>query len=485
LTCVVVTLSGCSTVKPTDPYHGSCSYSGRILTKDATVLEKVSSDTGKGQTQSSTGVDNCFDYKNFLTDKHMTLDDVITIALKNNPELSAIEYEISVAQSIKAIASGQNKPVVDVYGGYLHYLNSQRIVQPSLNGKPGVFGDEILSADIGMSLPLYTGGRISSQIQAAELIKQSTEHELARAKKELVFNISKVFYGVLAQRKVVESFVFSQKTLEEHLKRVLALIKVYKGTKEDRLRTEVRIADVEQRLVQEENLLYIQLRLLTSMMGLNCPGKPVQPSGELIFNEKAIPEIRSAMKHAFQNRSDFQAACITLESLGKKLDVARSEWAGDVALTGFYGGRWAANSTDKPDGYSSFEDSGRIGIVFNVPIFDGGQIDGHIKEEQSKLSTAQERLRRMELRVQLDVETSILNIQAAVRRIAATNKVVEQGIESLKIQKEKYSLGRGAIIDVLDAQSALLDGQTNYYRALEAYSVAMAQHKLAIGTGLE
>jgi outer membrane protein TolC len=220
------------------------------------------------------------------------------------------------------------------------------------------------------------------------------------------------------------------------------------------------------------------------MMGIDSPGKPVNPSGELIFAPAEIPKVDLSLEKAFKCRSDYLAARAGLEALARNLDVARTGWTGDVALSGSYGGRWAASPTDEPDGLSNFEDSGRIGLVFTVPLFDGGQIDGRIKEERSKLFTAQERLRRMELLVQLDVETSILNTESAARRIGATSKAVEQGVESLRIQKEKYSLGRGAIIDVLDAQSALLDVQTNYYRALEAYSVAWAQYKLAIGEQL-
>jgi len=45
----------------------------------------------------------------------------------------------------------------------------------------------------------------------------------------------------------------------------------------------------------------------------------------------------------------------------------------------------------------------------------------------------------------------------------------------------KYDQGKGSITDVLDAQSAMLDSQTNYYRALADYNTALAQMDLATG----
>ncbi|RLB14308.1 MAG: TolC family protein, partial [Deltaproteobacteria bacterium] len=53
----------------------------------------------------------------------------------------------------------------------------------------------------------------------------------------------------------------------------------------------------------------------------------------------------------------------------------------------------------------------------------------------------------------------------------------------LRIEQEKYQLGKGSIIDVLDAQSALLNAQTNYYRSLADYRTARAQLRLAVGEG--
>jgi outer membrane protein TolC len=79
------------------------------------------------------------------------------------------------------------------------------------------------------------------------------------------------------------------------------------------------------------------------------------------------------------------------------------------------------------------------------------------------------------------VETALLNVNSSRERVLATEKAIEQAQESLRIEREKYDLGKGAIVDVLDAQSALLDSQTNYYRALADYDTAWAQLRLAVG----
>jgi outer membrane protein TolC len=411
----------------------------------------------------------------------LTLREAIRLALANNPEVAATAYDMDAAQAQRDFAAGQRLPSLHAIGGYSHYLDSQRLIQPAENNQPGAFSRDLFSGDLVVTMPLFTGGRITSEIKAAELLQKAAEHRLARTREELVFNVSSVFYGILAQREVIQSLDFSKKALQEHIKRVGELIAAHKAAKVDQLRTEVRVADLEQRLVGQRNVLAIQQRVLTNLLGLMKPGQAVDASGKLELAEATVPAADQAIQKALSDRPDYLAARSTLEAQAKAVDVARAGHSPTVALQGAYGGRWAAGTTDQPSGTDSADDVGRVGVLVDIPIFEGGRIEARVRQEKARLLAARERLRRLELQVQLDVETAVLNTGSAVERVKATEAAVEQAKESLRIEREKYDLGKGAIVDVLDAQSALLDSQTNYYRALADYNVALAQLKLATG----
>jgi outer membrane protein TolC len=458
LLAVLTLASGCAMIRPTDPYAGMAEYG----------LKRPPDSTSRLSTRKN-------------ADGPVTLDQCIAIALKNNPDPRAAAYEASAAKAQRDIAVGRRLPSVNLLGEYNHYLDSQRLIPAQENFELGVFSRDILVADLVVSLPLFTGGQITSEIKAAELLQKSAEHRLARTKEELVFNVSSVFYGILAQRHVIESLEFSRKTLEDHDQRVRDLIAARKAAKVDQLRTEVRIADLEQRLAQERNLLAIQSRVLSNLLGLAYSERPVEPVSELVFTKTAAPGIDQAMRDAFEGRSDYLETKASLEAQAKTVDAARGAHWPTVSLEGAYGGRWAADATDRPSGVNSSDDIGRVGIILDIPIFEGGRIEARVRQERAHLSAAQERLRRLERQVQLDVETAVLNIGFAAQRVEATEKAIEQAEESLRIEREKYDLGRGSITDVLDAQSAMLDSQTNYYRALADYNTALAQLKLAVG----
>jgi outer membrane protein TolC len=458
-------LSGCVTPEPTDSYRP-------VTVRAAAVHE------GKPDVSRITPVQGPIDLRR-----------AIDIALANNPDVAAVGFDAMAAQAELDAASAERLPIFGIAGGYAHHLDQQRPLPIRQPGEPSVLSRDIISGDFVLTLPLFTGGRLDNQVKAAELLQKTANHLLVRSREELIFDVSSMFFSILAQKRVVESLEFSRQVLQEHLKRVDALVAAQKAAEVDRLRTKVRLADIEQRLVREENVLAIQHRAWVNLLGLRPTESgadyPPFPKGELTSKqENAVPDFNSALALAWEKRDDYLAARSALEAQARKVDVARAGHWPNVYLAGSYGERWAVGpTTGLPTSGMGDEtdDIGRISIMAEIPIYEGGRVDAKVAEQRAKLSAARERLRSLELQVRLDVETALLNIRSSQQRIEAIKTAVEQADESLRIEREKYDLGKGAIVDVLDAQDALLESQTNYYRALADYNVAVAQLHLAVG----
>ncbi|MBE7558447.1 TolC family protein [bacterium] len=336
-----------------------------------------------------------------------------------------------------------------------------------------------------MRLPLYTGGRLTSEVRAAELLSQAGRYRLGRTREELVFNVTSVFYSILAQEKVIESLVFSQQALQSHLARVNDLIDAQKAARVDRLRTAVRLSDVEQKRVREENTLAIQHRVLANLLGIETATGSLEIEGELENAALSVATPETGIAEALSQRADYLAARRELEAQARRVDAARAGHAPTVGLFASYGGRWAVDPTDHPAGTDDAEDVGQIGVDIQVPLYQGGRIEARVNEERARLGAAQERLRKLELQVRLEVETALANLSSARERVRTLQSAIDQARESLRIEEEKYAVGKGAIVDVLDAQAALLLAETNYYQALADLSVARAQLELAMGGQVE
>lgn len=453
---LALALGGCATGRPTNP---GLPADARTPAASVSAEEQPRSQTLEGP---------------------IGLHEAIEIALANNPEVAAMTWDASAAQARQEQADGERLPKLSLVGSYAHHLDEQRLLPVGQPGDPTLLSRDILSGDIVLSLPLFTGGRIINQIKAAELLQQAAMHRLSRSREELAFNVSSLFFSILAQRRVIESLEFSRRTLEEHASRIDALIAAQKAARVDRMRTEVRLADVQQQWVREKNLLAIQRRALANLLGLEDSIEPLSLQGELESREEAPPQdLEAALAQAWESRGDYLAARRALEAQARSVEVARAGYWPTVSLQASYGGRWAVGPTSGSG--DTFGDIGRIGPVMEFPLFEGGRTEARIREQRAQLAAARERLRKLELQIRLEIEIALFNVRSSEERVEAIRKAIAQARESLRIEQEKYDLGMGAIVDVLDAQAALLESETTYYRVLAEHHTALAQLKLAMG----
>lgn len=421
----------------------------------------------------------------------LTLERSLEIALKNNPEVAATLWDVSVAGAKVDQAKAARWPNLAYEGNYTKYLNSRPLFEARYNGQTRIFSKQQSLGSVLLKLPLFTGGRIINEIKAAELFRLAEQNRLSRTRDELVFNVSSTFYGILSQEKVIDSVKFSLQAMQEQRQKMAKMVEVEKAAKVDLLRTEVRVADLEQSLEKEINVLEIQKRLLANLMGLDFDKARMKFTGKLTF-EKVGYRSEQLVPRALELRPDFTAAKERVESQAKRVDVARAGHYPTVNLVGAYGYRGTGavgilddrNPKNPTQRGPFYDDDGQIGVTLTMPLFEGGRISAKVKEEFSALAAAQERLRKLNLQVRQEVETAILDVDSSSERVKATEKAIEQARESLRIETLKYNLGAGTVTDVLDAQTALLLTETTYYRALADFRTALARLKLAVGGNL-
>jgi len=414
-----------------------------------------------------------------IPDKPIDLRQAIGIGIANNPGLSAAAWDTETAQAEQDIAKAELLPRLNAVSGYTHYLDSQRLVPVSGPGQSGSFSNDIFSGDLVLTMPLFTAGRLQNQVKARDFFLMSTEHRLVRTRQELVFNISSVFYSILTQRKVIESLEFSQKALAEHRWRVKQLIEAQKAAQVDLLRTEVRLADIEQKLISERNTLDIQHSVLAELLGVE--NRRIEITGQLQSEPSKI-DVQQGLWKAYAQRPDLKSTESELKAQDRLVDSAKAQRWPEIDIQAAYGGRWSAGSVT--GGNSTSGDVGSVGVLLTLPIFEGGKIDATIRREKSRLNAAQQRARALKLRIQREVRSAASSVESTFARVQTTEKSIEQAEESLRIESQKYELGKGTIVDVLDSQAALLEAQTNYYRVLAEYNIAVAQWVLVTGESI-
>jgi len=468
---VLIILPGCVLTQPTEPFKP-------VPTTEATgIIAPAPSQPAPAQEEA--------------VPEALTLERSLEIALKNNPEVAATLWDVSAAGAKVDQAKAAQWPWLAYEGNYVKYFNPRPVFEARYNAERRLFSRQQSRGDVLLKFPLFTGGRIINEIKASELFRLAEQDRLSRTRDELVFNLSSTYYGILSQEKVIDSVRFSLESMQEQRKKMAKMVEVAKAARVDLMRTEVRVADLEQSLEKETNILEIQKRLIANLMGLDFDKAQLKFAGKLSF-EKTGYRPSQLVPRALSQRPDFKAAKERVESQARKVDVARAGHYPNVNLVGAYGyrgtgviGVYDNRSANNPTNRGPFYDEdANVGVVLTMPLFEGGRISAKVREEFSALAAAQERLRKLNLQVRQEVETAILDVDSSSERVRATAKAIEQARESLRIETLKYNLGAGTVTDVLDSQSALLLTETTYYRALADFNSAVARLKLAVGGNL-
>lgn len=410
-----------------------------------------------------------------------TLRSLQAFALTHNPEVAAAGFDRQAAQARSTNAAGAHLPRLSLEGGYTRSDPDIRLAAARYNGEPGVFGDNLLATELVLRLPLYAGGRLVAEMKAAELLEASAGQRLARSKADLAYNIASLYYANLAQQHLVDALESSQRALAGHLDQVKALIEGRKAAAVDALRAEVKLADIRQRVMRERNTLAIQRQALLNLAGASGAATDFALIDALVAPASVNGNNDALTAAALTRRPDIAAARFELEAQAARIDAARGGHRPTVNLVAATGNRRMFDPVQQPNGLSSSENSSRIGITFEMPLFEGGRTNARIDEEQAKFNALRERFEKLRLQAQLDVSSAIANLNSALERVGSAEKAVLLARRVTEIEREKYTLGRGTELNVLDAESALLDAVASHIRALVDANTAQAQLHWASG----
>ena len=397
-----------------------------------------------------------------------SLDDCLRESLTANHALLARSLEANAALARRRGAGAARLPRFGVQASAQYATDPLRVRPATANGEAGVYSNEVWQASVGASLPLFTGGRLVAEQEAARLLAEAAQADLAHSRQALAVRVVALFQEALALRSVVTSLEQSQLALNTQLERIDALLRQQKAAEVDRLRVSVRLARVEQSAIEARSRLEVVHATLAVLMGRN-PERPVALVGELV-----APTAPADFAGSLGERGDELASRARASAAEQQTRAARAAWYPSFDAVAGWGPR------------SDFEGSGRYeagfaGAQLSWNLWDFGRTQSRIAEAKATARARAELSAETSLQRRLEFTAADSAVRSAEARIVASRLAVEQARESLRIEQSKYDLGRGAIVDVLDAQSAAVEAESLRARALADYAVAVASRDFAAG----
>jgi outer membrane protein TolC len=394
----------------------------------------------------------------------LSLDDSIAMALQNNPSINmAVSDKDKAAWGIKEMEAGKMPA--------LSLTNSDSRASSMADSLPG----NSFNTALRLSVPLYTGGRNEALIDQAKFNADAANLGVDKAKGELRLNTTTAYFNVLQNHNLVKVNQETVDNLTAHLKNVQAQNEAGTVAKSDVLRSEVELANAQQNLVKTQNAYDLAAATLNNVIGT-----PLDTQNTLKDQLSFVPynlSLEDSIKLALKNRPEIAQSKDSIDTAKAGITIADSGRLPTIAASGTEG----ISGSNFPGQNRNWS----AGVSATWNLFDSGLTSAKVKEAATAVDKAKETDQQTRDSIELEVRQAYLSMTEAGARIQSSQVAVDQATEGLKTAQAKYSAGVGTNLDVIDAQVALTQAQTNDTQALYDYNVNKAKLEKAVGLGMK
>lgn len=412
----------------------------------------------------------------------VTLEEALERASRSNPMVQAAREEVKASEGLRKEARSYFLPDLTFTETFTRtdnpvYVFMGKLTQerfgmmdfsiPSLNTPPPLNNYQTRAE---VTLPLFTGGKLTAAYRAAGLRVEAAEGRSAFAESSLRKGVTEAFYGSLLAREAVSVMEETVKTAEAHLEQVEAMHRQGLVLDSDLLRMRVFLADMRQQRAARAADARVARAYLAYALGY---GGEVEPRGEFTVPAEPLPSLEEAVQAALSARGDLAAAEREARQAGLGVRMARADYLPQV-------GAVAAYEQDTED-FSGHGKNWMVGVQLRLPLFDGGARSGRLLLASSRQFQARKALEDARNRVRVEVEEALLRSEAAAERVAVTAQSEEQARENQRIVALRYREGLAAITDLLDADTALTAAALARAQAVHDLIVSRARLSWAMG----
>jgi len=398
--------------------------------------------------------------------ERLSLEDCLARAAATSKGLKAASHEVGIAQEQIAIAASGLRPRVDLQAGYVAQLDAQAVRFGAIEQETQDPRFPFLNLTIYNTL--YDFGRTRAREGSARMQRDAAQYAYSGSEQDLFLQVVRAYYGILTAEKLARAANDEVVQMTSHQRTAQALFDQGVVTRNDLLQAEVRVAASRQSLYAVLNEVengWLLLNYLT--------GAPAEYRGDLVEEPETAPTPAPPASPDLSRRGEIAAL---------RAAVSAGEYAIKEAKSNYYPELFAKLGVDYVDNSKVREQTivaATLGVKVN--LFDGRATTARVRQAVQLRSRDEERLKDLEDRVRLELAVAQNDMKVASSRIKVAEKAIAQGMENLRITKDRYQEQVGTATEVVDAQTLLTQTRADYYRSIFDLQVAAARVKRATG----
>ncbi len=411
----------------------------------------------------------------------MTLEQLIQIALDNQPRIRSAQAALEGADARVGIARSAYFPVIGTILGYNRQTSNQAGGVNPATGNISVrrvTGISVNRQDFTarFSQNVFDSFRREWRVEGAREDQNAAKFDLSTTRQDVVLNVQGAYYNYILARRLVEVNQEAVRRNIQSLERARGFFEVGTRPKIDVTRAQVDLANAELALVRARNGLAVSFATLNNAIGVpehelyRVPHE-VEIPPETVKPEELMATLEESTRIALENRTELRALRARIRSAEASLTLSKRDFLPSLSADA----NWNYRGQELP-----YAPNWVVGATLTVPVLNP-PVFSQVDEAAAELASAQASEEITAQNVVLEVQQSFVDLVSARERIRTSEVLLTQARENLDLAQGRYQVGVGPLIDVTDAELALTQAESENIQAIVDFKLSEARLRKAMG----
>ena len=427
------------------------------------------------------------------TGAQVSLDSCRSMALRNNKEMRQARIRVEAAGYQRKEAKAAYLPSFDFEASYVYNQKQLSLVDEDqllptktfnpqtgtydfnllkdATGQPVVVNGHVVPSTVALlpksaltynvhnvfagaitvTQPIYMGGKIKAMNEITRYAEELARIACDSKAQDVVLSVDEAYWQVVslkAKQKLAKSYVELVESFDSDVRKLIA---EGVATKASKLTVDVRLNEANVALTKVENGLALSRMRLAQLCG-----QPVTSAFTLADEDRDTWECQptpagGGMADVYARRPEVRSLELAGKIYDQKARVARSQMLPTVAAVGAY-------HVMNPNSYNGFENkfgfAFSVGAMVKIPLWHWGGLSSKVKAAECEARLKQVELDDAKEKIELQVQQATYRSQEAQKTLEMTRSNMKKAEENLRVAQLAYKEGMGTTDDVLTAQTA-------------------------------
>lgn len=437
----------------------------------------------------------------------LSLQECRDLAVKNNKELRIAEEKIRMADYEKKAALTKYFPQISANGAYMWNQKDLNLLDmgqlssslasslgglaqlPVVQQTVGAINDlqhldiqNVWVGNVALVQPVFMGGKIVTYNQITAYAKELALSMNDQKLQDLLYKTDETYWQVVSlvnKKKLADAYVELLRKMDEDM---AALIAEGVATQADGLSVKVKLNEAEMAQTKVNNGLALSRMLLAQLCGLPLTDT-LTLADEQLDNFPVEERTTSVdVNQAFMNRNELKSLDLASKIYKKKERIVLADLLPTVAFSANY---FVTNPNLFNGFKNDFAGMFNLGVIVRVPIT--GWWEGSYKRNAARAET---RIRQLEWedareKIELQVNQSVYKVNEASKKLAASNRNMENAEENLRSANLGFEEGVIPALNLMAAQTAWFSARSTLIDAQIDMKLTQVYLNKALGVDLQ